>query len=84
MEKIKVQICTGTTCFVMGAAHLQRLDEVISDEVRNAIEIEGCRCLGFCSDKERGNPPFVIVGEECVSGATIDSVLAVIHKKLAN
>jgi NADH:ubiquinone oxidoreductase subunit E len=82
MEKIRVQICTGTTCFIMGAAHLQRLDEVLSGSILDAVEIEGCRCLGFCDDKSRGGSPFVMVGDECVSEATIDSVLAAIQRQL--
>ena len=83
MEKIHVKICTGTTCFIMGAAHLQRLDEVLSPSIRAAVEVEGCRCLGFCSDKTCGAPPFVMVEEECICAATIDRVLASINRHLA-
>ncbi len=83
MEKVKVRICTGTTCFVMGAAHLQRLDEVVSKSIRDSIEIEGCRCFGFCNEKEYGKPPFVKVDDEVVCEATIDKVMAVIERKLA-
>lgn len=82
MKKVRVQICTGTTCFIMGAAHLQRLDEVLTGELQAAVEIEGCRCLGFCDDKSKGAPPFVMVGDECVSEATIDSVIASIQRHL--
>lgn len=82
MGKLRVQICTGTTCFIMGAAHLQRLEEVLSGSLRQAVEVEGCRCLGFCHDKSCGAPPFVMVGEECISEATIDSVIAAIQRQL--
>lgn len=82
MKKICVKICTGTTCFVMGAAHLQRLDEVLAPPLREAVEIEGCRCLGFCDDKSCGAPPFVMVEDECISAATIDSVVASIQRHL--
>jgi NADH:ubiquinone oxidoreductase subunit E len=82
MDKVRVQICTGTTCFIMGAAHLQRMDEVLTGELRDVAEIEGCRCLGFCNDKSRGVPPFVMVEDECISSATIDSVIASIQRHL--
>ena len=29
MEKIKVDVCLGTTCFVMGGSHLQELTEIL-------------------------------------------------------
>ena len=82
MEKLRVKICTGTTCFIMGAAHLQRIDEVLTGELRNAVEIEGCRCLGFCNDKSCGVPPFVMVEDECISAATIDSVVVSIQRQI--
>ena len=82
MNKVHIKICTGTTCFLMGAAHLQRLSEVLTGPMRKAVEVEGCRCLGFCNDKSCGAPPFVMVGDECVCEATIDRVIAAIHRQL--
>ena len=83
MKKVRVKICTGTTCFIMGAAHLQRLDEVLTGPLRQAVDVEGCRCLGFCDDKSRGAPPFVMVGDECISEATIDRVIAAVQRQLS-
>ena len=82
MQKVRVKICTGTTCFIMGAAHLQRLDEVLSAPIRAAVEVEGCRCLGFCNDKSCGAPPFVMVEDERICEATIDRVLESINRHL--
>jgi NADH:ubiquinone oxidoreductase subunit E len=83
MEKVRVKICTGTTCFIMGAAHLQRLDEVLIGPLRQAVEVEGCRCLGFCHDKSYGVPPFVMVEDERISAATIDSVITSVKRHIA-
>ena len=33
MKKIKVSICTGTACFVMGASEIMLLEEKLSDEL---------------------------------------------------
>ena len=31
MKTVTVSICTGTTCYLMGASHLQRLDEELDE-----------------------------------------------------
>ena len=41
MKKIKVSICTGTACFVMGASEILLLEENLSPEVAQYVEIEG-------------------------------------------
>ena len=41
MEKIKVQICLGTTCFVMGAGTLQSASEELTCRFGEQIEVVG-------------------------------------------
>ena len=74
-EKIKVIICTGTHCFVMGGSDLLLLDEHLPEHLRDRVEIEGSNCLGFCEDRSKGKAPFVMIGEALIEGATIPKVL---------
>ena len=84
MEKIKVQVCLGTTCFVMGGSNLQELNEIIPKKYGDKVEVAGSNCLGLCSIQwEYSKAPYVKVDEEVVHEATVEKVLEVINKKLA-
>ena len=41
MEKIKVKICLGTACTVFGAAQFQSLEDVLPEEWKDKVIIEG-------------------------------------------
>ena len=85
MEKIQVEICLGTTCFVMGSSHLQDLIEIIPRRYNDKVEVLGKPCLGLCSqDCEYSQAPYVKVDEVVVSQATVEKVLKVIEGKIKN
>ncbi|HNQ97073.1 MAG: NAD(P)H-dependent oxidoreductase subunit E [Spirochaetales bacterium] len=79
-EKIKVVICSGTACFVMGASDILLLEESLSPELRSRVEIEGATCLGMCRESERGKAPYVTINGELMSQATLPKVLARIQE----
>ena len=84
MAKISVKVCVGTTCFVMGGANLQELNEIIPKKYGDKVEIAASNCLGLCSiNWEYSKAPYVKVNEEVVSEATVEKVLAEIDKQLA-
>ena len=82
-EKIKVVICSGTACFVMGASDILLLEENLSEELRDRVIVEGSTCLGMCKDGHMGKAPFVTVNGELLTSATLPDVLARIEE-LAN
>ncbi|MBR6162294.1 NAD(P)H-dependent oxidoreductase subunit E [bacterium] len=84
MEKITVRVCTGTTCFVMGGANLQELNETISEKYGDKVELTASNCLGLCSiNWEYSKAPYVKVNEEVVSEATPEKVVEEIDRQLA-
>ncbi len=84
MEKISVKVCTGTTCFVMGGANLQELNDIIPKKYGDKVEVMPSNCLGLCSiNWEYSKAPYVKVNEEVVSEATVERVLEEIEKQLA-
>lgn len=83
MKKIKVSICTGTACFVMGASEIMLLEEELPPELRDMVEIEGVTCLDLCKDAACGKAPFVRINDEILAQATLLSVLERIQQ-LAN
>ncbi len=84
MEKISVKVCVGTTCFVMGGANLQELNEIIPKKYGDKVEVAGSNCLGLCSiNWESSKAPYVKVDDEIVSEATVEKVIEAIDKKIA-
>jgi len=74
-KKIKIKICTGTNCYVMGGADLLTLEDNLPEELLSQVEIEGSNCLGFCKDSTSGKSPFVMVDDKLITGANITSLI---------
>ena len=83
MKTIKVKVCLGTTCFVMGSSNLQELMDTVPAKYGEAVEVLGVPCLGLCSiDWEYSRAPYVKVDDDVVYEATVEKVLSMIDKKL--
>ena len=39
MEKVKVEICCGTACYILGASRLVDLEAELPGEIRGKVEI---------------------------------------------
>lgn len=75
MEKIKVSICTGTACFVMGASEILLLEEELPEELRGMVQVEGVTCFEGCKNPECGQSPFVKINDEVIDKANLVSVI---------
>lgn len=77
MKKVKVSICTGTACFVMGASEIMLLEESFPEDLKEKVdlEIEGVSCLEKCNNPKNGKSPFVIINGEVMSNASLSSVI---------
>ena len=83
MTKVKVKVCLGTTCFIVGSENLQELTELIPKKYGDNVSVEGSPCLGLCSiDWEFSKAPYVKVNDKIVKEATIEKILATIDKEL--
>lgn len=69
-----VKICTGTTCYVLGAAELLGELESVGDTATLNARITGATCLGYCKSREYGEAPFVEIDGAPVSGATLEKI----------
>lgn len=74
-EKIRVDICLGTTCFVMGAAKLQELENLLPKELKENVDIYAHTCLGLCQNTEFMQAPFVKVNGKILDKATVEKVI---------
>lgn len=83
MPKISVNVCLGTSCFVMGASLLQELTRIIENEYAEQVEITSGPCQRFCSvNWSESKAPYVKVDDDIVSEATVEKVLIIIKEKL--
>lgn len=79
-NKIKVEICLGTTCYVLGSFRLSALEEQLPPELKDRVEVVGCACLDVCHDRNYGNAPFVRINDDrIVDNATIEKVIDILH-----
>lgn len=83
MKDITVRICTGTTCFVMGAGQLQDLADRLPSHLAECVRVEGARCLELCKDRQYGRAPYVMIDDEVVAEATTEKVIEMLEKALA-
>ena len=76
MDKIKVEICCGTACYLLGAANLMSIEDDIPADMRDKVEVEARTCLELCERENLGGAPYVrINGSEILAQATREKVL---------
>lgn len=84
MKKIKVEICVGTSCFVMGASQIQALEFNMPDDLKDIVEISEVRCMNLCKDRtaKYNHGPFVKINGELIEEATLEKVLTKIREMI--
>ncbi len=81
MKTVKVQICFGTHCTMMGAMDLYEAVSQIRDELSDQeIEIQVVKCFGDC--KSNLDAPVVLVNEKKITAATSEKVMAEIMSEV--
>ena len=83
MDKVKVKICQGTTCYVMGGDIIKSMLTALTEKYGDKIEITSARCLGNCNENGSfSKAPYVYVEDEVISSADLDKVMKAIEKRL--
>lgn len=83
---MKVTICMGAKCTLMGANSIYDAVERIQDEYCESgysckdLEIEVKNCLNYCKVEEREVAPVVIINDEVIYNATAQ----VVSEKILN
>ena len=80
---VQLQICQGTTCYVMGASTLASWASELPEDIRDRVKVVGSHCLGYCNDGEFSRPPYVKVDDEVIAEATPEKILESIRKHLS-
>ncbi len=82
MKKIKVEICLGTTCYVLGSASLVDLEKRLPAELADSVEVIGSSCLDICNKKNDGEAPFVRIGERIIDNASVERIVEALYEEL--
>lgn len=89
---MKVTICMGSACTLMGANSIYDAVELIREQIcgpeselcsAENLDIELSHCLGYCKNAEEGQvAPVVMIDDEIIYRATAQEVSAKIINKL--
>ncbi len=60
-KKIKLEVCSGTACFVMGGSDLLTIFEYLTPEEQSGVSLAAVPCFEHCRGGENLRPPFVVV-----------------------
>ena len=73
-DKIKIEICCGTTCYLLGAADLLQLESRLPEEWKDLVDVSAVPCLAACTTDNLGGAPFVRIAGMLVPRASVESV----------
>lgn len=84
MQKIQIEICCGTTCYMLGGSSLLKLDQYLPEEWRDYVDISAMPCTNQCDlPQSLGGAPYVRIDGELMSSATIDMILEKIGERVS-
>jgi NADH:ubiquinone oxidoreductase subunit E len=76
MKKFHLEICCGTTCFMLGANQLMNIENEMPADLRAQTDVRALPCLGLCNDKELSGAPYVKLNGEVIEKATAEKIFA--------
>lgn len=79
---VKVTICVGTACYVLGGAELLGKIDEFKARYGEAVRWEGSPCLGLCGAGGERKAPLVLVGDRVLERASAESLAALIDEVL--
>ncbi len=74
---IKVKICCGTSCYIMGSSELISMDVL----KQQSIDLQGSTCMNLCKEGDK-RPPYITIDDETYSQVTPDKLNKLIEEKL--
>lgn len=83
MKKVLVEICVGTACYVMGASELMLIEDYLTPEQKERVEIKGTTCLDVCQNPEHGKAPFVRIDGKIYDKVQVHTLVELIAKHIA-
>lgn len=77
MNKLKVEVCVGTSCHLMGSNLILDFLEGLSEEVKDRLDISYKSCMNQCN-----KGPHVRIGDVEIKNAAPDDIKEELSKQL--
>ncbi|MEA4863239.1 hypothetical protein SDC9_166947 [bioreactor metagenome] len=74
MDRIKLEICCGTTCYMLGGASLLNIERMLPEDWREMMDVSAQPCMDACAHENLGSAPFVRINGELLANATPEKV----------
>lgn len=82
--KIKLDICCGTACYLLGAGRLMTIENELPSEWSEEVEIQIFPCLNLCMSEDLEGAPYVRIDGEIVAKATPERIITLLREKMKN
>ncbi len=79
---IKVEVCCGTTCYLLGAQSLLALEKSMPAPWVGKVEIVAMPCHEVCTNDNYSHAPFVRINGEILGEATVDLISRKVNELL--
>jgi len=77
---IKIKICVGTYCYVMGGHELRELKTKLPAHLAPKVTVEASVCLGCNELGEDPKPPYAEINGTLMSEASVQKIIDVLEK----
>ena len=74
MKKLQLEICCGTTCYMLGANRLLNIENEMPSELRGKTDVRAVACMGLCNDKDLSGAPYVKLNGQVIEKATAEKI----------
>ncbi|HSV27152.1 MAG TPA: (2Fe-2S) ferredoxin domain-containing protein [Sedimentisphaerales bacterium] len=81
-KPVTLEICAGTTCFIMAANSFETIEEQIEACWPNKVDIRICRCLDLCRAGKFNGAPYIRLNSVPVGKADLGLILNLIEEIL--
>jgi NADH:ubiquinone oxidoreductase subunit E len=74
-KKIKLKICVGTYCFVMGGNELKEIKNQLPADLKDKVYVEASVCLGCDAKGIEQKPPYVEIDGYLMPEANAEKII---------
>ena len=84
MKKLQLEICCGTTCFMLGADKLLNIENEMPTDLRSRADIRALPCLVLFNDSKLSGAPYVKLNFVFNDTATTEKIYERMREILEN
>jgi len=74
-KKIKIRVCVGTHCYVMGNYNLKDIKDQLPEDLKGKVYVEGAVCLGCEGMTTKPMHPYVEINGELIENASLPLII---------